>query len=118
MAYSAKVAGSNCIGPSAPAPLAPLDTPGRLDRPLSLSTRPIAASTLHDNPGHRAAAAWSSSTHEAGTAGPPVPDPGSGSTPAPPGDPRAPTTTLTQPPRATDATTMPAATTPSRRPTL
>jgi hypothetical protein len=43
----ANVAGSNCIGPSAPAELAPLCTPDKFDCPLSDSTVPMAARIVH-----------------------------------------------------------------------
>ena len=105
------MAGSNCIGPSAPAGLAPLDTPGATDRPLSLSTRPMAASTVQSRPAQVAAAARSSASHEAGTAGPRP-----GSPAAAPTDgvvPPAPATRATQPPRprATAASAAPATST-------
>jgi hypothetical protein len=45
-----KFVGSNRIGPSAPAELAPLWTPGRLDWPLSDSTAPMAARPVHGSP--------------------------------------------------------------------
>jgi hypothetical protein len=48
--------GRNCIGPSAPAELAPECTPGRLDVPLDDSTVPMAASTVQGRPGQVAAA--------------------------------------------------------------
>ena len=51
VAYWLKVAGSNCIGPSAPAEFAPLCTPGRSDLPWSVSTSPIPASTDQGRPG-------------------------------------------------------------------
>ena len=51
-AYCAKVAGSNCIGPSAPASFAPERTPGAVDWPSSLSTLPMPARTIHGRPGH------------------------------------------------------------------
>ena len=51
------MAGSNCIGPSAPAELAPECTPGRFEVPLPDSTVPMAASTVHGSPGQVAAAA-------------------------------------------------------------
>jgi hypothetical protein len=50
------VLGSNCIGPSAPAALAPLCTPGRFDWPLSDSTVPMAARIVQGKPGQVAAA--------------------------------------------------------------
>ena len=46
-----KVAGSNCIGPSAPAEFAPLRTPGSGERPWPDSTSPIPASTDQGRPG-------------------------------------------------------------------
>src|SRR5215472_3880937 len=51
-AYWAKVAGRNCIGPSAPVKFAPEWTPGAVDWPWSLSTSPIPASTPHGRLGH------------------------------------------------------------------
>ena len=54
----AKVAGSNCIGPCAPAALDPECTPGSDEEPLADSTVPMAASTVHDRPGQPAAACW------------------------------------------------------------
>ncbi len=114
MAYSAKVAGSNCIGPSAPAPLAPDHTPGAVDRPFPLSTVPMAASTDQDSPGHRPAACWYNVTQAVGTAAP------SGSPPtvpptvdaaADPGPvPADPVATTTTPTRATIRITAPPAT--------
>src|ERR1017187_2186134 len=56
MSYAANVAGSNCIGPSAPAALAPEWTPGRFDVPYPDSTVPMAANTAHDRPGQVPAA--------------------------------------------------------------
>src|SRR5260370_634625 len=50
-AYSAKVAGSNCIGPSAPSRFLPWWTPRAVDRPLSDSIVPIPASTSQVSPG-------------------------------------------------------------------
>ena len=50
------MAGSNCIGPSAPAPLAPEWTPGRFEVPFPDSTVPMAASTVQGSPGQVAAA--------------------------------------------------------------
>ena len=46
------------MGPSAPAALAPLCTPGKVDCPLSDSTVPMAASTVQGKPGQVAAARW------------------------------------------------------------
>ena len=62
------MAGSNCIGPSAPAPLAPDQTPGSVDWPLSVSTVPMAASTDHERPGQVAAAARYNESIPAGMA--------------------------------------------------
>jgi len=56
-AYSANVAGSNCIGPSAPLRFLPLCTPRALDRPLPDSIVPIPASTSQESPGQVRAAA-------------------------------------------------------------
>ena len=39
-----------CIGPAAPKPLSPLDTPVAGSRPLSLSTVPIPASSTQGTP--------------------------------------------------------------------
>ena len=61
------MAGSNCIGPSAPAPLAPEWTPGRSEVPLADSTVPMAASTVQGRPGQVAAASWYSASIAAGT---------------------------------------------------
>ena len=44
------------MGPSAPALLAPEDTPGSVERPLSVSTVPTAARIDQDIPGQVAAA--------------------------------------------------------------
>ena len=52
------MAGSNCMGPSAPAELAPEWTPGRSEVPLPDSTVPMAASTVQGSPGQVAAASW------------------------------------------------------------
>ena len=49
-AYSANVAGSNCMGPSAPLRFLPWWTPRAKDRPLSDSIVPIAASTSQASP--------------------------------------------------------------------
>jgi hypothetical protein len=57
-AYSRNVAGSNCIGPSAPLRFLPWCTPRARDRPLSDSIVPIPASTSHLSPGQVRAAAW------------------------------------------------------------
>jgi hypothetical protein len=48
-AYSANVAGSNCIGPLAPERFLPLCTPRAVDRPLSDSIVPIPASTSQES---------------------------------------------------------------------
>lgn len=56
------VAGSNCMGPSAPASFAPERTPGRSEVALSDSTVPIAASTDHGYPG-RVTAGWPCEHH-------------------------------------------------------
>ena len=56
-AYSANVAGSNCIGPSAPSRFLPWCTPRAVDRPLSDSIVPIPASTGQGSPGQVRAAA-------------------------------------------------------------
>jgi len=56
-AYSANVAGSNCIGPSAPERFLPLCTPRAVDRPLSDSIVPIPASTCQVSPRQVRAAA-------------------------------------------------------------
>ncbi len=66
MLPSENVDGSNCIGPSAPAELAPPCTPGRFDCPLSDSTVPMAARTVQGRPGHVDAAAWYSVSNGAG----------------------------------------------------
>ena len=50
------MAGSNCMGPSAPAALAPDHTPGRVELPLPVSTVPMAASTDQSSPAQREAA--------------------------------------------------------------
>ena len=55
-AYSANVAGSNCIGPSAPMRFLPLCTPRALDWPLFDSIVPIPASTSQESPGQVRAA--------------------------------------------------------------
>lgn len=52
MSPNERFAGRNCIDPSAPAALAPLCTPGRVDSPLSDSIVPLAARTVHGRPGH------------------------------------------------------------------
>ena len=62
------MAGSNCIGPSAPAPLAPEWTPGRFEVPFPDSTVPMAASTVQGRPGQVAAAAWYNESISAGMA--------------------------------------------------
>ena len=64
------MAGSNCIGPSAPAPLEPEWTPGRSEVPFPDSTVPMAASTVQGRPGQVAAASWYSASIAAGM--PPV----------------------------------------------
>ena len=56
-AYSANVAGSNCIGPSAPSRFLPLCTPRAVDWPLPDSMVPIPASTFQDSPRQVRAAA-------------------------------------------------------------
>ena len=65
VAYSLKVAGSNCIGPSAPAELAPLCTPGSGERPWPDSTSPIPASTDQGSPGQ----VWAASMYHISQAG-------------------------------------------------
>ena len=62
------MAGSNCIGPSAPAPLAPEWTPGRLEVPFPDSTVPMAARTVQGSPGQVTAAAWYNESISAGMA--------------------------------------------------
>ncbi len=57
-----KFDGRNCIGPSAPAALAPSCTPGWFDCPLSDSTVPMAARIAQGRPGQVAAAAWYSAS--------------------------------------------------------
>ena len=52
-----KVAGSSCIGPSAPALLEPERTPGRAERPWPDSASPMPASTDQGRPGQVFAAA-------------------------------------------------------------
>src|ERR1700683_3075645 len=56
-AYSANVAGSNCIGPSAPLRFLPWCTPRALDRPLFDSIVPMPASTSQASPRQLRAAA-------------------------------------------------------------
>ena len=82
-AYWAKVGGSNCMGPSAPAEFAPDVTPGREDVPFSDSTVPMAASTVQGRPGHVAAALAYSDSMAAGT------DPIAAAVPVPGGPPIA-----------------------------
>ncbi len=67
-AYSAKVAGSNCIGPSAPLRFLPWWTPRAFDRPLSDSIVPIPASTSQVSPGQVRAAPRYQARYLAGTA--------------------------------------------------
>ena len=50
--------GSNCMGPSAPAGLAPDRTPGAFDWPFPDSTVPMAANTDQESPGQVEAARW------------------------------------------------------------
>ncbi len=47
-----------CMGPAAPAKLAPERTPGAVERPWSVSTLPMAASTDQGSPGQLSAAVW------------------------------------------------------------
>src|SRR4051812_41597507 len=58
--HCAQVSGMNCIGPSAPA------DDGPTLRPWPLSTCPIAARIVHDNPRQVRAAAWYSSIYVRG----------------------------------------------------
>ena len=60
VAYWLKVAGSNCIGPSAPAEFGPLCTPGSGERPWPDSTSPIPASTDQGSPGQ----VWAASMYQ------------------------------------------------------
>ncbi|MGO9854388.1 MAG: hypothetical protein ACLPYY_05005, partial [Acidimicrobiales bacterium] len=50
MTHFEKFDGRNCIGPSAPAALAPSCTPGWFDCPLSDSTVPMAARIVQGRP--------------------------------------------------------------------
>jgi hypothetical protein len=70
-AYSANVAGSNCIGPSAPLRFLPWYTPRAWDRPLSDSMVPIPASTSQSSPGQVRAAAAYQARYRAGIAASP-----------------------------------------------
>ena len=47
-----------CMGPAAPAKLAPERTPGAVERAWSVSTLPMAASTDQGSPGQLSAAVW------------------------------------------------------------
>src|SRR5579871_3227509 len=90
------------MGPSAPAALAPLETPAAPDWPLSDSTKPMAASTDHGRPGQVAAACCSRVTQPGGTAGPAV-APEAAAPPAAVDPPFVPVSVV--PPKATVAST-------------